>query len=100
MFGLSRSELTGVLILMRRDEIYPLFFSFREEGLGCLPAILMLPRSVCIDGRPGVFYVFYVLFFGVIPCFPFGCGNGMDRYLYYLAFLFWRYGQSCTLVCM
>jgi hypothetical protein len=46
MFGLSRSELTGVLILMRRDEICPLFFFlFEKRGLDACP---LFP---CYHGR-------------------------------------------------
>jgi hypothetical protein len=94
MFGLSRSELTGVLILMRRDEICPLLFSFREEGLGCLPAILMLSRSVCIDGRPGVFFV---LFLGGFLAFPLGVETEWIDIYITLLFLFGDTGNLVRL---
>jgi hypothetical protein len=95
MFGLSRSELTGVLISMRRDEICPLFF-FEKRGLDACPLFSCYHGWFAYTGALGSFLS---CFWGV-PCFPFGCGNGMDRYLYYLALSFWRCGQSCTLVCM
>jgi hypothetical protein len=96
MFGLSRSELTGVLILMRRDEICPLFFSRRGAWM---PARYSHVITVGLHRR-APWGLFCLVFLGGVPCFPFGCGNGMDRYLYYLALSFWRCGQSCTLVCM
>ena len=62
----------------------------------------LLPRSFacflfCIAAFSGLFCSSLYGTFLV-----FGCGNGLDRYLYYLALpLFSRFGQcSCTLLCV